>query len=285
MKEKFLFHLTASGLYTSLALSSLCLSTYVLILNSKPNWIYFSFIFFSTYFYYNFHKISWYQHPRIHDHSNIKYRWPAKYPGLVLMSLLLSFIGCMALSSICINSFLKLVLVFIALFIALFYNQKLFGVRLRSLKGFKPFTIAIVTIITTVIIPIADELSFKNFNLLGPVLYIAAQFFFVSALCVLADLRDINEDWEDKIKTFPVVTGIEITIKLVFVLLMLTISLQVILFQIGYISFKRFELLLIISLFTILLASQLKYQRSYFYFILLVDGLILCQSIGILWLQ
>jgi hypothetical protein len=78
-------------------LASLSLATNIVIINSKPDWQYFIFLFFATFLYYNFHKISWFGHPRMIKIKSIKYQWPAQYPGLLLLSLIIGFTGTMAL--------------------------------------------------------------------------------------------------------------------------------------------------------------------------------------------
>lgn len=285
LNNKILFHFTASGCYTALCLASLSLSTDLIILKKSPDWIYFLFLFFTSFLYYNFHKISWFGHPRMRSSQNLKYRWPAEFPGLLLLSLIIGFVGSMALVTYSINNLYKLAFGLIAGFIAMNYNLGLFGLRLRSIKGFKAFTIALVSVITSIIIPVANPNTWQQIISLDFIVYAFSQFFFVAALCIAADMRDTEEDREDHIKTFPVVAGIELSKKLILLLLVFEIILLVILFQRSYLEVKQLESMILVSMLSMLVSYQLQSKNSYYYFVLIIDGLIAIQSCSILILQ
>lgn len=281
LNNKFLFHLTASGCYTALCLASLSLGTDIIVLKSKPNWLYFFFLFFSSLLYYNFHKISWYGHSRMLNAQNLKYQWPSQYPGLLLLALMVGFAGTTALFSYSITNLAKMLAGLIACFLALFYNQKIWGIQLRSLKGFKAFTIAAVAVITAIVIPIADQQIWKSISFLGLILFIVAQFFFITALCIAADIRDVDEDKEDKIKTFPVASGMHLSKKLILLVLFFQIVLLIIQYQISFISIQQLEGMLLVSMLSMLVSYHITSKNTYYYFILTIDGLIVMQTLSI----
>ena len=285
MKIRLLFHLTASGFYTSVCLASLCLCTDIILLNSKPNWLYFAFIFFTTFFYYNFHKIEWYQHQRIFDKENLKYQWPSHFPGFLFLSLIISFVACASLITICITNYKSFLLGGLACLNSLFYNHKLLGVQLRVIKGLKAFVISLVSVITTVLIPCSNFNEFSHTIFFKVTFFTLAQFLFISALCITADIRDTTEDHEDGIKTYPVILGISTSKKLVLVMLLLNILLLYIMLESDYLSFKHFEMLSTITLLSILFTNQLNTKSGYYLFVILIDGLILCQAICALLLK
>lgn len=278
--NRFLFHVTASGFYTALCLASLSLSTDIILLHNSPDWLYFSFLFFTTLLYYNLHKIAWFGHPRTFQKNNFKYLWPAQHPGLLLLCLLVGFIGSAAFITFGMNSLFKLMLGSLAAILSLFYNQKILGIRLRSLKGFKAFTIGMVAIITGVFIPAADE-SNHLISGLFLMLFSLSQFFFISALCIAADIRDIEEDREDKIKTFPVAGGLRLSKNIITLLLILQLLFLLILFNLSYINTAQLEAFVAISLFCILFVRQLRPEKGYSYFIIAIDGIIACQALSL----
>lgn len=254
--------------------------TDIILLNTKPNWLYFVFIFFTTFFYYNFHKIEWYQHQRIFDKENLKYQWPSLFPGFLFLSLIISFVACASLITICLNNYKSYLLGGLACLISLFYNHKVMGIQLRSIKGLKAFVIGLVSVITTVLIPCANFYVFGSIIFFKVAFFTLAQFLFISALCITADIRDAAEDHEDGIKTYPVILGISTSKKLVLVMLLLNLLLLYIMLESDYLTFKHFEMLSAITLLSILFTHHLNTKSGYYLFVLLIDGLILCQSIG-----
>ena len=106
-----------------------------------------------------------------------------------------------------------------------------------------------------------------------------SQFLFISALCIAADLRDIDEDREDKIKTFPVAAGVQISKNIIILLLILQLVLLLILYNLSYLSMYQLETFVLVSLMSMIFTHKLNATYSYYYFILGIDGLILSQSL------
>jgi 4-hydroxybenzoate polyprenyltransferase len=213
--------------------------------------------------------------------NNLKYQWPAQFPGLLLLCLIIGFMGTAALISFSIQNHFQLLFGLLAIIISTIYNQKILGISLRSSKGFKAFTISAVAIIAGVLIPAAQN-SFSNTSIFFLILYGLAQLFFIAALCIAADIRDIEEDKEDHIKTFPVAAGLIISKNLIALLLIFQLMLIGISYNLGYLNIAKLEAFMIVSMISILFSRKLNDQKSYFYFIFGVDGLILGQSICIL---
>jgi 1,4-dihydroxy-2-naphthoate octaprenyltransferase len=282
--NKFVFHALASGAYTALCLASLSIGTDIIITKSSPNWLYFSFLFFSSFLYYNFQKISWFGHRRMSQKNNLKYLWPAKYPGLLLLCLMVGFIGSVALITSCINNPIKIFMASIAFALAVLYNQNILGIHLRSSKGFKAFTIAMVAIITGVLIPAAKN-SFTSIPFLFLLLFSLAQLCFITALCIAADMRDIEEDREDRIKTFPAAAGILTSKRLILLLFIFQLLLLFIQYNHSFITIQQLEAFFAISLLSMIFIHRLEPKNSYSYFIIGIDGLIACQSLSVILIQ
>jgi 4-hydroxybenzoate polyprenyltransferase len=213
---------------------------------------------------------------------NLKYAWPSQYPGLLLLCLIVGFIGSLAFVTQSINNLYKVILGFTAGFIAINYNIQIFGFRLRSGKGLKSFTIAAVSVITAILIPVATKNNLNLFIGLDFILFTLAQFFFITSLCIAADIRDMAEDKEDAIKTFPVAAGIELSKKFILILLLLNIVLLIILNQRLFLNMQQLECLLLVSMLAMIISFQINPKNSFYYFILIIDGVIALQALSIL---
>jgi 4-hydroxybenzoate polyprenyltransferase len=236
-----------------------------MVSGKRPNMLYFVFLFFASFLYYNSHKIAWFGHARMYDKRNLKYRWPAQNPAILLLCLVAAFAGTMSLASFCIDTVAKITAVAIALLIAMLYNIPIVFLPLRSRKGLKPFAIASVVVISGVIIPALHQTKFQSHNYAAFSLYLLAQLLFIAALCIAGDIRDRQEDREDKIQTFPVITGEHFSKKISTVLLLCHIFIMFLLWQIESILLNQFELFLFIDLIAVVLFWRLKEKDSYYH--------------------
>jgi 1,4-dihydroxy-2-naphthoate octaprenyltransferase len=213
--------------------------------------------------------------------NNLKYQWTAQNPGMLLLCLIIGFTGSVALISLAVINFYQLILGIVAIILCFCYNQKIFGIHLRSKRGLKAFTIALVIIISGVLIPSAkyywQEIQVQLF-----LIYVVAQFCFVAAFCIAADIRDIKEDKEDHIDTFPVIAGIEISKTISILLLVIQLSLLVILYSLSFFNLAQFEGFIFISLLSLHFIKQLHTKNSYYYFIIGIDGLIAAQAMSLI---
>lgn len=116
------------------------------------------------------------------------------------------------------------VLAFISIYYSFAFNKK----RLRNLPNIKMISIALVWSITAVL-PAFNDLGNVGFNLLNLVLSL---FFFVVAITIPFDIRDLEED-DESIKTLPQKFGVNGSIKIG----VMCIGLSLILF-LNYFSFK-----------------------------------------------
>jgi 1,4-dihydroxy-2-naphthoate octaprenyltransferase len=139
---------------------------------------------------------------------------------------------------------------------------------LRKVFAIKGFVIGLVWAACCVVIPFyifQPQISAGKMFLLA-----TAAFFFVAALCIPFDIRDIHEDRPKKIKSIPVVLGVRMSI-------VTGIALAV-LFGV-LICLANFEANVILaavvtSAITIFAVGFSTPERSKFYFSLLVDGLL-----------
>jgi 4-hydroxybenzoate polyprenyltransferase len=140
--------------------------------------------------------------------------------------------------------------------------------QLRRFGVLKPFLIALVFVFIGIAMPI-DFLISNN-----SLLYIAGQFAFITALCVLFDIRDVENDKKNNTNTFPVKYG-EVKTK-IFVGLLLLIYL-------GFSLAIKNNALLVSSLITFIISAALTFfansKKHNLYYAVLVDGTIILQAV------
>ncbi|MDG4950636.1 hypothetical protein NLM59_06845 [Weeksellaceae bacterium KMM 9724] len=146
------------------------------------------------------------------------------------------------------------VLAFISIYYSYAFNKK----RLRNLPNIKMISIALVWSITA-ILPAFNDLGIVGFNLLNLVLSL---FFFVVAITIPFDIRDLEED-DESIKTLPQQFGVSGSIKIG----VMCIGLSFILF-LNYFSFKinQFHIPFLVTLFIalIFLLNSSKTKNKWF---------------------
>lgn len=104
---------------------------------------------------------------------------------------------------------------------------------------------------------------------------------FISALCIMFDIKDYAMDYNQKLKTFVVKFGLKKTVSQIILPIILSgilISLSVSIFygkNIYIALFSSFP-----YLFLIPIANGLLIQRSIFYYLILIDGMIVIKAIS-----
>lgn len=145
-------------------------------------------------------------------------------------------------------------------------------VNLRKFGYIKPFIISFIWVISCCVVPLIEH------GLVTPhsYLYFTAQFLFIAVLCLLFDIKDMENDYLNGVNTYANKFGVTITKVISFLLLTL-----------ATFSFYAFttdknkltaELITVtITAFTILFTNDKKHD---FYYYLWVDGLLLLQGIA-----
>ncbi len=148
---------------------------------------------------------------------------------------------------------------------------------LRSIPFIKIFIIAIVWVWVTTVFPI--YINFEAFNL-GHLVLINSQLLFLFGITVLFDIRDLKHA-PSELKTIPQTIGIRSTQRLSLVLI--TLSSILILVSICHSDSSRFMLPIVLtSLSSLALASVSSEKRSYHYYTIIADGVLLFQGIIVL---
>jgi 4-hydroxybenzoate polyprenyltransferase len=149
--------------------------------------------------------------------------------------------------------------------------------NLRNIAGIKQFYIALIWILVCIVIPFMFEeehftgtMHFKK----DQILYIISQFFFIAALCIPFDIRDVNKDRLEGTKSLPVIIGIKQS-KFIGMVLMV--------FYFVFAFFIETQNLLLIRGIVLLVTIAAIYfsepKRHRYYCIYFVEGIIILQTI------
>ncbi len=255
-------------------------------LNSLP---YYLLVFAFTILYY----VKAYITDNAHNHHNIRAVWYAKNKRLIsvcqkLLYMLAVICGIIIfpykyLSSISIHQWL-LILVF-PMAALMYYGINLRttnAYNLRSIGWLKPFMIGFVWAGLVTVYPVLYycithsqlyHITWINLFLL------LKNFMFITALCILFDIKDYATDHNYQLKTFVVKAGLRKTIFNIVIPLSL-IGLGSFLIYANYRQFGLVKVLINIIPFILLtvVAYSLQQRKSIFYYLVIIDGLMLVKA-------
>jgi len=191
---------------------------------------------------------------------------------------------------------LSLINYFTVLFItllALLYAFSLIPVykNLRSIGFAKPFILGftwagVVTLFPVVALQMESKISGNIFQHVSMWLFLK-NFMFISVLCIMFDLKDIDTDKRTHVKTYSVLLGINKTITFIIIPLIIAGIVSFIIFT--YINhFPAARILFNASpyVFLLLVTLSLHKNKPLLYYLFVVDGLMILKAIcGILGAQ
>lgn len=169
---------------------------------------------------------------------------------------------------------------------ALYYgiNHRRFSrFNLRKIGWLKPFIIGfvwagLVNIYPMVFYNIEHELTYVP-NWIGVLLFIK-NFMFVTVLCIMFDIKDYAADHNHQLKTFVVKAGLRKTIFLILIPLSLLGLTSFVIFALAR-HFNAFRILMNVIPFLLLIgvAYSMHRRKSIFYYLIVIDGLMLVKAI------
>ncbi len=164
-------------------------------------------------------------------------------------------------------------------FLSLGYIFPVFGkknaLRLRDFNGVKIFLVASVWSYVTVLLP---ALYYEtDFSITGWMLL--ERFLFIFAITLPFDIRDLEVDAFNKVKTIPAVLGIQKTLWLSILLLIAFLTITFFIY-----SWNIFLGMFIFSILAAIIILKSPQQQHDYYFTGLVDGTMILQPIIIYWL-
>ncbi len=192
-----------SNIFISLAAVFLTVETQIL-LGMRPQWHpYLFIIFFATLFEYNIHRfITILTNKKALD--SIKHKWVKEHLYLFYFLVFISAAGfvCVALTA---KKEVLLTLAPIAV-LTLFYSTPVFKnkkniFRFRDIPYLKIFMISFVWSASTILLPLIQ--ANKSGNDIHVLLMLMERFFFVFAITIPFDIRDVEADKYDGLKTIP----------------------------------------------------------------------------------
>jgi hypothetical protein len=236
-----------------------------------------SFIFFSTFFIYTFHRLLGVYRVSPNDYGPIT-KWAKEHLGTLIILVLISVIG-MGISIFFIPFKMTLILASLGVIAVLYelpliYHNKIFK-RLRNIGLLKVFMIVFVVAGVSVILPVVNA-GYNFFSIEILLIYIGRSLFILNlGLCF--DARDVYYDVQEKIKTVPIAIGISRTRQLYVILCVLIIAVYALNFLILNYNFGIFAGLALSNLVAMVIIYNTVPRRSDYYYIFLVDGMMFLQ--------
>lgn len=225
---------------------------------------YLAFILLSVYLQYNVQRGYMINAENVHTQRS---QWLLKHKKLLLYSIGLSLIIVLFL---CNNlSWTSIgIMIGAEIMSTLYYLQPF---NLRKHGYIKPILISSVWVISCSLVPLIEN------QLLTPhsVWFLVSQFVFISVLCMLFDIKDVEHDYMAGVNTYANKFGIKVT-KAICVGLVVIAFVCFYMFQSDTSSIIASVILRSLVLITILFTND---KRHAFYYYLWVDGLLIIQSI------
>lgn len=270
--------LIESNLYIALTAGMLTVATQLLLHQPAGFHPYLFIIFFATFFDYNLHRL-YTLHFATAALQGPRHAWLLRNKNLFYILMVLASIGFIISITQAKLSVLYILLPFAALTVFYsipFLRWKNKNWRLRDLPFVKVFLIAGNWTMITILLPLIQY--GKTVDDSEVLWIIAERFFFVLALCIPFDIRDIDTDRQAGLKTIPNVLGAEKSWQLAYLSVMISLALSSLHYtQTGETGFL--VSFLISSLTTIIALSIAKRRLYNLYLYGVIDGMLLLQAL------
>ena len=281
-----------SNHFYGIAASLLTIETTMLILNQLPSFFLVAFIYIGTLVYYTYAYFNETSTGLYNERSN----WYQSNKGYlrirqVFLILLCFGIGVFKLQLIEIFILLPIglkIILCIAVLVTLlyYYAHKIFKrVNLRNKGLLKSMSIAWVWVVVCFILPIVIKSQGKyNFSAHYALLHLLQLYLFILILAILFDIKDINRDNDENIKTLVAKYGIQSTInRFIFPLTLFYLGVSFFLIFSVHAPYIFLINPILIALLIYLVSYLVQKRKSIHENILFIDGLILIKALtGIL---
>jgi 4-hydroxybenzoate polyprenyltransferase len=271
-----------SNIFIALCAVSQGLVTYWLV-EAKPDTYVLGLLFCSTLALYNFSiLLSKPEKPEISRFQRV--RWIFSHYRLMITLTIISSIAIIPLSFF-LNTSSNILLIGLGL-ISIAYNLPIFSIddtrfSLRNIPGVKLFIIAMVWAASCVLLPIFEIAgnNYSTITLNETILLFLKRLFFIAAIAVQFDVRDIFQDKSNRLKTIPVIFGEKNSLLICQVLLA---SYLLLLFNFTKKIDGNFFALSLTILLSGWLIFKSKWKKNEYYYFLLLDGTMMLQLIMLL---
>ncbi|HIN40365.1 MAG TPA: hypothetical protein EYM84_08845 [Flavobacteriales bacterium] len=270
--------LVYSNIYVAIPIVCLTLQTGAIFsLEAEPQFL--TFIYCATLFSYCFHRTFPFSKKESRSLSE-RHIWVVNNKLSFTLVKILSFIGCIVSFFFLRNNVFCLLLP--AGCLTFFYTVPFLKIggnwtSLRNLPYLKLFLIALTVSYITVLLPWFYNNPGRELTN-SAVLWVSVErFFFLLAITIPFDIRDIKYDKETGLKTIPLLFGAQKSICLSYLCLFLFISISVI-----HYFFLQEHLLLVLAMIasgvvTAICVSRATPDKSEYYFSLLIEGTMILQ--------
>jgi 4-hydroxybenzoate polyprenyltransferase len=265
----FIYKIIIYGnIFVTAAIASLLFSSFA-IFNLNPDWHLTGFICASSLLIYSLHKLVGLRVIREQTHIQEKLEWSSRNIKLFF------FFSVISVLAICFFSFRLSFNVFVMLSIPAILSAGYVipfrkNLRLRDIPYIKVFLIGISIAYVTVLLPVIN--AGKTFSG-NDFFFFLEKFFFITAISIPFDIRDIKHDRAQNLKTLPITLGVNKSKHLSFLFLL---SGVIILF--FFCDIYNFFIP------SYLLAAALIYfsdeSRSEFYYSFLLESVMLVNGLG-----
>lgn len=271
-----------SNLFVALAVTGLTCETFFLI--NLHDYKYPVFIFFSTLFLYNFHRVFRMEYRSEKEQKENRHYWVKGHAVYFYLILIIAFTGVVY----SLIFFLNIRTIFFLIPVGIisfgysipFIRTSKGLIRLRDVPGLKIFLISFVLSCVTVLLPVTCYNG--NVKLMDPALgfIFVRRMLFVFAITIPFDIRDMEYDGENNAKTIPLIFGIEKSKKIALAALMVFILLALA----QYLSIKNTNAfyifaLIVSSILTSVIILQTNRDRKEYFYSFLVEGTMLMQCL------
>lgn len=238
---------------------------------------YYYFSFFATLFIYNSQRLFYkkYHNPQ---NSSSRRLWIVSHTSYIRLLIIIAAIA-MAVFLFFLN-YSTILLLFITGCLSIAYFLP--SIRIRKYSFMKLLTLVIVWTCSTAIIPLLNNRYKINSS---EFLHIGSRFFFMTAICLPFDLRDILIDKSDNIRTIAFKIGEKNTIRLSLFFLLLSEISNIILFATKTINTHTLIALSTVFVVSFVVLSKTNTKKNEYYYTGLIDGLMILEGICIFILQ
>ena len=283
-----------SNHFYGIAAGLLCIETTLTLLKKPPSFYLVAFIYLSTVIYYTYAYFDEIKTGIYNERS----QWYLQNKKYLKIRQLILIIVCFYLAVFKLHLIqiffsltigLQLILLFTSLLAFLYYYPHflLKNMQLRNKGLLKSISIAWVWVVVSCILPILVLTNGQsNFNPIdyATILYFLQQFLFILILAILFDIKDLNKDQDEDVKTVVVKYGIKPAIdKFIIPLLVMYWLVSMLLFFNLMPPFAYLILSFVIAFLLVLVTYLIQKRTAIHENILLIDGLIIVKAImGIL---
>lgn len=261
------------NIFISLCAAAATFETYVLN-RLRPNPPYVVFVFCGTLFLYNLQRVVL-APSYLSFKTSVRHEWIKNYRTKLLILSCIGFAG-MILSLFRTGFYLLRIMIPAGIFSLMYFFP---GIQLRKLPGLKAFVIALVWAIITAFSPVVLAYQAMPIQSLSLFYITAERIFFILPLCIIFNIRDIEQDAFTGVHTIPSLYGPVAAKAMSILCLIISFGCSFALYYKGVYGSATIIALAVsagITLAAMLLGNE---KRGEYYYLFTIDGMILLQAL------